>query len=246
VDEDRESLSPGKPVAVFRHARAEGPGYFADFLGRRRIPMTLIAVDAGAPVPEDPALYGGLVFLGGPMSVKDDLPWIPPALDLIRRAVAEDIPVLGHCLGGQLLAKALGGRVGPNPVKEIGWGEVEVLAHPLARSWFGDAPRRFLAFHWHGETFSPPPGATRILQSRYCANQAFVLGPHLALQCHVEMTAEMVATWCEEGAAEIAAARGSPAVQAREQMLADLPGRVSRLNAVADRLYSRWIAYLKA
>ncbi|MEO1767997.1 type 1 glutamine amidotransferase [Thiobacter aerophilum] len=232
-----------KPVAVFRHAPTEGPGYFASFLSARSIPMTLVAIDAGSPVPTDVSAFSGLVFMGGPMSVNDDLPWIAPVLALIRQAVARDVPVLGHCLGGQLMAKALGGSVGRNPVKEIGWGEVEVLDNPEARLWFGDAPRRFESFHWHGETFTIPEGATRILESPHCANQAYVLGPHLGMQCHVEMSREMVETWCAVGAEEIATA-GGPAVQSPEEILADLDGRVARLNAVAERLYSRWIAGL--
>lgn len=234
-----------KPVAVFRHFPTEGPGYFASFLAARNIPMTLIPIDAGAPVPAEASTFSGLVFMGGPMSVNDDLPWIPPVLELIRQAVARDIPVLGHCLGGQLMAKALGGSVGPNPVKEIGWGEVRVLPNAEARAWFGPDLDRFLSFHWHGETFTIPPGATRVLESDYCPNQAFVMGRHLGLQCHVEMTAGMVRTWCETGAAEIAAG-GGPAVQTAEQMQADLEGRVARLNAVADRLYSHWIEGLAA
>jgi GMP synthase-like glutamine amidotransferase len=237
-------VSPMKPVAVFRHAPTEGPGYFASFLERRGIPLALIPIDNGAPVPREPDAYAGLVFMGGPMSVNDDLPWIAPVLELIRRAVEREVPVLGHCLGGQLMAKALGGQVGPNPVKEIGWGEVEVLENDAAHAWFGDAPRRFLSFHWHGETFTLPPGATHILRSAHCENQAFVLGPHLGMQCHVEMTAEMVRTWCEVGAEEIASAK-SPAVQTPFEILTDLEGRVSRLNAVADRLYSHWIAGLR-
>ncbi|MEJ5209811.1 MAG: type 1 glutamine amidotransferase [Burkholderiales bacterium] len=205
--------------------------------------MTLIPIDAGAPVPEDVSAFSGLVFMGGPMSVNDDLPWIPPVLRLIRQAVDRGVPVLGHCLGGQLMARALGGSVGPNPVKEIGWGEVRVLDNPEAHRWFGDAPRRFLAFHWHGETFTLPEGATRILESPFCANQAYVLGPHLGMQCHVEMTREMVETWCTVGAEEIAAA-GGPAVQTPEAIRADLDERIAQLNAIAERLYSRWIAGL--
>lgn len=232
-----------KPVAVFRHAPTEGPGYFASFLSARGLPMRLIPIDAGAPVPGEVSAFSGLVFMGGPMSVNDDLPWIVPVLRLIRQAVERGVPVLGHCLGGQLMARALGASVGPNPVKEIGWGEVRVLDNPEARRWFGDAPRRFLAFHWHGETFTLPEGATRILESPFCANQAYVLGPHLGMQCHVEMTREMVETWCTVGAGEIAAA-GGPAVQTPEAIRADLDERIAQLNAIAERLYSRWIAGL--
>lgn len=228
-----------KPIAIFRHAPTEGPGHFASFLDARNLPWKIIAVDAGEAVPVSPDAYSGLVFMGGPMSVNDDLPWIPQVLNLIRAAVKADIPVLGHCLGGQLIAKALGGEVSRNPIKEIGWGRVAVADNPEARHWFGDMTG-FEAFHWHGETFSLPPGATRILESPHCANQAYVLGKHLGMQCHVEMTEAMIREWCAVGAGEIAAAR-SPAVQTPEAMIALNGANLPPLNRTAERLYSRWI-----
>lgn len=229
-----------KPVAIFRHARSEGPGYFATFLDENNIPWRLLAIDEGEAVPQDAHAFSGLVFMGGPMSVNDDLPWISPVLALIRQAVAAGIPVLGHCLGGQLIAKALGGTVGSNPIKEIGWGEVVVAENNEARAWFGETCV-FTAFHWHGETFSLPSGATTILSSAHCQNQAFVMGRHLAMQCHVEMTEEMVKDWCAIGAEEIAAAATSPGVQAVGVIQQDMPTRLSGLNQVAGKLYRHWI-----
>ncbi|MBI5612474.1 MAG: type 1 glutamine amidotransferase, partial [Gammaproteobacteria bacterium] len=193
-----------KEIAIFRHAASEGPGYLADFLARRGLPQRLIRIDNNDPVPTSIDGFSALVFMGGPMSVNDDLPWIPPVLALIRQAVAADRPVLGHCLGGQLISKALGGAVTRNPVKEIGWLPVSRVNGPLAADWLDDLPAEFEVFHWHGETFSIPPGATRILTSRDCANQAFVIGKTLAFQCHVEMTSAMVREWARLGAAETA------------------------------------------
>ena len=233
-----------KPVAIFRHSPTEGPGYFATFLTLQNIPIELIKIDAGEPLPNDLSAYSGLALMGGPMSVNDDLPWIMPVLSLIREAVRQDIPVLGHCLGGQLIAKALGGAVTKNPMKEIGWGEVSILAQPIARAWFGKTPAKFLSFHWHGETFSLPPDATRILESPYCANQAYVLGKHLGMQCHVEMTREMIETWCAVGRQELAEAQ-SPAVQTSAQMAIEIDARVAALNAVAAQLYTHWLQGLK-
>jgi GMP synthase-like glutamine amidotransferase len=233
------------PIAIFRHTPSEGPGHFARFLASRAIPWQLIEIDAGERVPDSPAGFSGLAFMGGPMSVNDELPWIEPTLNLIRQAVAADIPVLGHCLGGQLIAKALGGVVGPNPVKEIGWGEAQVLDTLAARRWFGDI-RSFQAFHWHGETFSLPPGAERILASAHCANQAYVIGKHLGMQCHVEMTRDMIEQWCEVGADEVSAAQTSPAVQTPAQMLADADVLLAPLNRIADVLYARWLQGLSA
>ena len=229
-----------KPVAVYRHAATEGPGYFATFLEQHAIPMALIKVDEGKAVPANAAQFSGHVFMGGPMSVNDDLPWIPDTLNLIRQSVAQNIPVLGHCLGGQLMARALGGSVGKNPVKEIGWGEVSIVNNAVAQQWFGDVPATFEAFHWHGETFTVPEGATRILESRYCANQAFAMGKHMAMQCHVEMTEEMVKTWCDVGASEVAESPG-PGVQSVALIQQDLVKRVAGLNARAAAIYSQWI-----
>jgi GMP synthase-like glutamine amidotransferase len=233
-----------KPVAIFRHAPTEGPGYFATVLERRSIPWRIIAVDAGEPVPADPRGFSGLVFMGGPMSVNDDIPWIAPVLKLIRDSVAADVPVLGHCLGGQLMSTALGGSVSRNPVKEIGWGDVAVVDTPDARGWFGHAAPSFTSFHWHGETFTLPPGAARVLTNAYCENQAFALGPHLGMQCHIEMTPEMIESWCESGAREIARSK-SPAVQTVEAIKAAAAQRLAGLHAVADGVYDRWTAGLK-
>lgn len=229
-----------KPVAIFRHVAHEGPGHLADFLDARKIPWQLIAVDRGDAIPASPAGFSGLVFMGGPMSVNDDLPWIPQSLELIRLAVAAGIPVLGHCLGGQLMAKALGGEIGRNPIKEIGWGTTRTTSAPEAGAWLGNATE-FTAFHWHGETFSIPDGAVRILESADCANQAFVLnGIHLAMQCHVEMTEPMIREWCEVGADEIAASN-SPAVQTADRILSLCGHNLPGLNRVADRIYGRWL-----
>ena len=229
-----------KPVAIFRHAASEGPGYLATYLDRHRVPWQVIKVDQGEPVPSDPAGYSGLVFMGGPMSVNDNLSWIAPVLRLIRAAADASVPVLGHCLGGQLMAKALGGAVTRNPVKEIGWGRVEVVKSDAAAAWFGGLAA-FDSFHWHGETFSIPPGATRILSSAYCENQAFVLGPHLGMQCHVEMTPELIRAWCQDWEKEVESlARRVPSVQTPGQMTEAVDAKARALNAVADRLYDRW------
>jgi GMP synthase-like glutamine amidotransferase len=229
-----------KPVAIFRHVRSEGPGYFATVLERRSIPHRMIAVDANERLPRSARGFSGLVFMGGPMSANDALPWIAPALALIQDAVRQDVPLLGHCLGAQLMAKALGGEVQSARVKELGWGEVSVSANALAREWFG-ARTAFTAFHWHGETFSLPRGATRILENAHCLNQGYVLGKHVGLQCHVEMTPELVRSWCRGGRAEIEASRASPAVQSAEEMQDLLDMRVTQLNAVAERVYARWL-----
>ena len=232
-----------KPVAIFRYLPIEGPGYFATFLDNNHIPWELIKIDAGAKLPANFDSYSGLVFMGGPMSVNDDLPWIEPTLDLIRQAIAREIPVLGHCLGGQLMAKALGGVITQNACKEMGWGAVQVTQNPVAHAWFNDISE-FETFHWHGETFSLPESATGILSSPHCKNQAFAIGIHLGMQCHVEMTERMVKDWSDVNFQEIIQ-MNEPAVQSPAEMEKNLAERVAKLNAVADRLYAKWISALK-
>ncbi len=228
-----------QPIAIFRHYPTEGPGTLADFLTRAGYSWVLIALDEGVQVPATARDFSGLVFMGGPMSVNDDLEWIEPELRLIREAVAWNIPVLGHCLGSQLMCKALGGVVAPNPHREIGWGAIQVADHALARHWFG-AQRNPVVFHWHGETWSLPPGAQLLAGNEACAHQAFALGVHLGLQCHVEMTAADVQCWCAHGQAEIEANPG-PWVQPAADILHHLEPRLQALAAVADQLYGVWL-----
>ena len=234
-----------KPVIIFRFIAHEGPGYLGDFLTAQNITWQLVKVDESVPLPLSILAYSGMVLMGGPMSVNDDLPWIAPILALIREAIKHDIPVLGHCLGGQLISKALGGIITQNAIKEIGWGEVMVSKNETAKNWFGSI-ETFNAFHWHGETFSLPEGATHVLASPYCHNQAWSIGKHLALQTHIEMTAEMVQKWCDEGADELRESASSIAVQQSDIMQQELPLHVFFLQKVAKQVYSQWIQGLKA
>ncbi|HSI25554.1 MAG TPA: type 1 glutamine amidotransferase [Methylotenera sp.] len=229
-----------KPVIIFRHAATEGPGYLATFLDENNIPWQLVKIDEGETLPVSISGFSGMVLMGGPMSVNDDLPWIAPLLSLIQEAYKADVPLLGHCLGGQLISKALGGVVTKNVIKEIGWGEVSVSHNDTAKHWFGEL-ETFNSFHWHGETFSLPDNAVHLLSSPYCQNQAYAIGKHLAFQCHIEMTTEMVESWCEVGADEITQSADSVAVQQPEKMQETLPLHCFFLNKVAKQVYSQWI-----
>jgi len=233
-----------KPVLVIRHAKTEGAGYLGDFLEQQGIPWQLLSMDCGDALPANAQSYSGLVMMGGPMSVNDDLPWIAPELALIRDAIARDIPVLGHCLGGQLISKALGAKVRRNTYKEIGWGEVHVLNNSQSQFWFADLTQ-FESFHWHGETFDLPAGATHLLSSPHSRHQAYSIGQHLALQCHIEMTVEMIKLWCDNGQHELREAIDSPAVQQAQAMQYQLEQRVWQLNQIAKQVYTQWIQGLK-
>ena len=229
-----------RPLTVFRHISCEGPGYLAEVLDRQAIPYRLIKIDANEAVPDSIEDSAGLVFMGGPMSVNDSLPWIEQELALIRMAQDKGLPVLGHCLGGQLIARALGGTISANPVKEIGWHPVRNAGTLAADDWLRDIPAEPTLFHWHGETFSIPEGAELILENDNCAQQAFAIGNTLALQCHVEMTAPMVSEWAALYKDELQAC--SATVQSAEQMTVQLTERISAAQQVADKLYQRWLA----
>jgi GMP synthase-like glutamine amidotransferase len=229
-----------KPVVIFKNVVHEGPGYLGDFLTQQGIPWQIVNANEVGSLPASILEYSGVVIMGGPMSVNDDLPWIAPLLELIRAAKVADIPLLGHCLGGQLISKALGGVVGANLVKEIGWGEVTVSQNAAAKYWFGEI-ESFNCFHWHGETFSLPEGATHVLASEHCQNQAYSIGKHLAFQSHIEVTADMVKSWCDFGVDELAESATSPAVQQAEDMQLNLPLHCFFLNKVAQQVYGQWI-----
>lgn len=229
-----------KPVVVFRHAQCEGAGYLGIFLDEHAIPWHEVRIDLEETIPSSAVPYSGLVFMGGPMSVNDDLPWIAQATKLISKAIDTDVPVLGHCLGGQLMSKSLGAEVTKNAVDEIGWGHVQVHDSEAAKQWFG-LTREFLGFHWHSETFALPEGATRLLSSQHCLNQAYAFGKHLAMQCHVEMTGDLVEKWYKCWQSDVEASMTSPAVQSEDEVLENLSEKIHGLNQQAHYLYGQWI-----
>lgn len=230
-----------REVLIFRFIPCEGPGYLGHCLGEHDIPWRMICVDQGAPVPTSIDGVAGLVFMGGPMSVNDRLPWIETTLVLIRQAHERRLPLLGHCLGGQLIAKALGACVSANAVKEIGWWPVRVC-DPVV-PWVSALPPSFEAFQWHGETFSLPPGARHLFTSDTCVNQGFSSGAAIALQFHVEMLPDMVTTWAREYAGEIA--MPTTTIQDEGQMHERLDSRIAASNRVAEVIYGHWLSLLE-
>lgn len=228
-----------RPIAIFRFSETEGPAYFAEWLDAQSLPWRLIAVDRGDPIPAEPREFSGIGMMGGPMSVTDTLPWIDPLSRLLRGAIAHEVPVIGHCLGGQLLAQALGARVQRTNVPEIGWIDVEATDSAAQRSWFGGRAR-FTPFQWHYDVFELPTGATRVLTNAFNPNQAYVINDrHIGFQCHIEMTRDLVETWCSTGADDIRGGGAAPR-QSSGQILRDMPQRLAALQTVAGGVYARW------
>jgi GMP synthase-like glutamine amidotransferase len=183
-----------RPVAIFRFSPTETPGRFGTWLTEQGIAWELLALDEGAVVPASPEAFSGIGMMGGPMGVNDKLPWVAPLCSLLRDAISDGTPVIGHCLGGQLMAKALGARVKRMEQPEIGWLHVDVCDRGARREWFGGLPR-FAAFQWHYDSFDLPPMATRILTNEVAVNQGFVIDDvHVGFQCHIEMTRDLVET----------------------------------------------------
>jgi GMP synthase-like glutamine amidotransferase len=228
-----------RPIVVFQFNPTEGPAYFADWLDASALSWRLCAIDRGDSLPDDPHEFAGIGMMGGPMSVTESLPWIEPLSVFLRNAVAEEVPVIGHCLGGQLLAQALGAQVTRTRVPEIGWLDVASVDASARAEWFGGL-ERFVAFQWHYDIFDLPKGATRVLANDFNPNQAYVIdGRHIGFQCHIEMTRELVETWCRTGADELPP-KSLPARQSRKDILDDVDAKVATLNAIADGIYARW------
>lgn len=227
-----------KPIHIYQHMACEGPGYFAEFLEKRQIPFTIICIDQDEEVSTRVEEVAGLVFMGGSMSVNDDLPWISRELELIKNAAQRGVPVLGHCLGGQLIAKALGGTITTNKVKEIGWFDV-ITPTPLDSL---KLPPRFTAFHWHLETFSLPKNAHLFLSNEHCPHQGFLWNNMIALQCHIEITAAMVATWVATSPQDFIS--NIPSVQKPEHILDQVEKKCRQLHATAAMIYQHWIEKL--
>lgn len=234
-----------KPVIILRHLDCEGAGYLATVLERRDLPYKVVAIDEGSAPPLSPDDFSALVLMGGPMSVNDPLPWIAKEVQLIREAHRRAIPILGHCLGAQLIAKAFGETVRPNHSKEIGWFDIDVLkSSPAAQRWVDALPDRFCGFHWHGETFGLPQDSVPLFRSDLCEQQGFAIGNTLALQFHVEITSDMITEWTRRNAAELA--NPPPGVQTEAAMLNQAEQRVRQLHRVADALYDAWMTPIGA
>lgn len=219
-----------------QHVSFEGLGSIEKWLEKAGYAITATRLFDGESLPavEDIDL---LIIMGGPMSVNDeaDYPWLVAEKAFIRAVMAADKPVLGICLGAQLIASSLGAKVYPNAQKEIGWLPIHAQN--------GDRPDVFQfppvvgVFHWHGETFDLPEGAVLTASSAACINQAFQLGNKvIGLQFHLETTPASAQALVDHSADELAV--GGPYVQSAEQMLNVVPERFMAINAVMANLLS--------
>jgi GMP synthase-like glutamine amidotransferase len=222
------------PVLILQHLSRDGPAYLATWLQRAGVPFEVHNTEAGDEFPDTLDGYRALAVLGGEMSANDPLPSLRQAEALILQGVSRGVPVIGHCLGGQLMARALGAAVTASPAPEIGWQPLQW--HPAAAAWFGNGPPP-VVMQWHHEAFALPPGVTALAGSAACPHQAFALGPHLAMQFHLEVDAQKLALWQhdERGAA-------GPTVQDAPTLAAATRRHLAAQQAMADRVYARWLS----
>ncbi len=175
----------------------EGPGLIeaaATEAGVDLVPARSWAADSIPPAGE----VGGVVAMGGPMSVNDvvEHAWLEPEIELLRDALDRELPVLGVCLGAQLVARALGCEVRGAKAEEVGAGPVELTEAARDDPLLGPCGRRIRVFHWHGETFDLPAASETLASTAQCANQAFRAGERAwALQFHIEVDARLAAAW---------------------------------------------------
>lgn len=223
-------------MLLLKHFDFDDPSFFISWAGQNEAELTVLFPPNGFHAPSF-ASFDLLIILGGPMSAYQDheYPWLQSEKVFIREAVQLGKKVLGICLGAQMLAEVLGGKVYRNPNKEIGWHPVQRngIRHPLLEG----VPNGFYSFHWHGDTFELPEGTVSLAFSEACRNQAFTYGEHvLGLQFHLETTEACLATMLERWQHELIEA---PWIQKAEQIL-EQTDRTTDSKAILHQILSNY------
>ena len=226
-------------ILVLQHHVADPPGAIARLLEARGATLKYVRMHEGDSVPDDMGRTRAIVSMGGPMSAHDTLahPFLAAEMRLHLRALAAGIPILGVCLGGQLLARALGGTVRASGKKEIGWHMSSLTSEGAEDPLFQGESPTFVPFHWHGDLFALPPGAIALARSELTPVQAFRHGrTTYALQFHLEMTPKLLGAMLADGASELEGEKLDPRAIALEGETLFPP-----MEALATRVFSRWI-----
>ncbi len=184
-------------VLIFEHVESEGPGTLGEFLLSAGASLCTVRLYAGDDVPRDPCAFDAVVSMGGPMNVYEEgrYPFLREETDFLRTAVHADMPVLGICLGAQMIAKACGARVGRSPEKEVGWSTVSLTEDGIRDALFRGLPRAFVVLQWHEDMFEIPQGASLLATSPACPHQAFRFRNAYGFQFHIEATRAMIGRW---------------------------------------------------
>jgi GMP synthase (glutamine-hydrolysing) len=229
--------SSSPDVLILQHVRPEPPGTIADALDDSGLLHRTVKLYRDEPVPET-LEADALVVMGGPMGVADvdDRPHLAKEMDLIEQALRDEGPVLGVCLGSQLLAHVLGADVRPGPQKEIGWGEVTLTDAAADDPLFRDIDDPFTVFHWHGDVFALPDGATRLAHTAQAEHQAFRYGDSAyGLLFHLEVTPKTVA-WMTKAFQDELAEEGLDGAAIRRAAMQHEPA----LGDTASTVFGQW------
>ena len=227
-------------LVALTHVDFEGPGHIAAWAKTRGHQLSTLALHGGDALPTTRD-FDGLIVMGGPMGAYDDhqYPWMAPEKELLGRVVAAGLPVLGVCLGAQLLAAVLGATVGKSPQRELGFHPVQLAPHGQDVHLTRDFPASFAAFHWHGDAFEIPRHGVHLFQSQGCPSQGFALGEHvLGLQFHLEMTQTGLEALLTRCADELTP---GPYVQTASAMRKDAQTHLPALHKLTEALLDRFL-----
>lgn len=232
-----------KSILVLQHVAHEPLGTLHALLRTAGFRIRYVNYSREPDAEVDVTRYDGLIVLGGPMGVyqSDRHPHLLREIELVKAAMEQDKPVLGICLGAQIIAHALGAQVGPLPTKEIGWYPVELTDDGRRDPMLSQLGASEPIFQWHGDGFELPEGAVRLATSAACTHQAFRYGASVyALQFHLEVDSGMVDRWLDLPAhqAEIESTHGGAG---REAIRSETQGRIEASMASGRRVFGRWL-----
>lgn len=235
-----------KPILALQHVAHEALGLIEESLQAAGLEVRLVDIRRGELESFDPADWSGLVVMGGPMNVDetDEYPFLAEEIRWLQAAVAAQLPVLGVCLGAQLLAKSLGAKVYPNRIdgkktKEIGWYDVQFTPDGLSDPLFAGLDPTSRTFQWHGDTFDLPAGAALLATAPTCRHQAFRYGPSAyGLQFHWEATRELLAIWLKQPDMNPDLC-GIPELDPQE-IARRIPDELPKTQAAARQVFGRW------
>lgn len=230
------------PIYIICHAECQPSAYLCHYLEKKNILFGKLNAINNKISSLDLNTIAGLVFMGGPYSVNDDLPWLDDEIKFIQRAIEKNIPIMGVCFGAQLISKALNAEVSVAENAEIGWHNVVVDTSQLIDLHPLNLDNTIEVFEWHEDIYVMPEGAVPIFTSQKLGNQGYLYGNILAMQFHLEMTEHMVYEWLDRY--EGCLPETSPSVQSPEQITEHLNERLTNLHAHADTIYDWWLKFV--